>query len=98
MIPASDEIGPMKTSAISSLKWAPQGHVLFGSDFPYAQEPSVRRFTGSLHAYEIEEELRKVCLESVWVFISTAAEASLSWEVKAKCKPTSRKFPDVAGW
>jgi predicted TIM-barrel fold metal-dependent hydrolase len=58
------------------LKWAPQDHVLFGTDFPCAPVPSVRRFTESLDAYEMNDELRrKICYENAWVLFPRLREA-----------------------
>jgi hypothetical protein len=36
----------------SLLAFAKRGHVLFGSDFPYAPAPAVAYFTGQLDAYD----------------------------------------------
>ena len=40
------------------LKWAPQDHILFGSDYPYAPNPTIEYFTRELDKYEMDGQLR----------------------------------------
>lgn len=40
------------------LKWAPKDHTLFGSDYPYAPNPTIEYFTGELDKNEMDEKLR----------------------------------------
>lgn len=44
------------------LNWAPQDHILYGSDFPYAGEEA-KYFDGCLHKYEMEDQVRSKCLQ-----------------------------------
>ena len=46
------------TALPSLLAFANPGHVLFGSDWPYAPEVAVGAFTGMYEAYGIEPEQR----------------------------------------
>lgn len=40
-------------------EFAPPGHILFGSDFPYAPEATVRHFSGELSKAKLSEQDRK---------------------------------------
>ncbi|KAL8811857.1 MAG: hypothetical protein Q9223_001396 [Gallowayella weberi] len=42
------------------LKWAPPGHILYGSDFPFAGGAS-EHFNSSLEAYEMHDHARYMC-------------------------------------
>ncbi|KAL8913301.1 MAG: hypothetical protein Q9171_001865 [Xanthocarpia ochracea] len=45
------------------LKWAPNDHILYGSDFPFAGG-AAERFNATLEGYQMESQVKKMCYQA----------------------------------